>query len=157
MNLFILIGFLLIFILIVLTVFIYIWVFEIENDEGDSTTLLGLENMSIQHYLTEDANNNHLLTFYEKLTTQNPYIEISYIYTYEPTTLSFGVTNKSGNTLQLSSNYQTKVTNNNGKTFVQERIYFKNVTSDYYKLTYTLDDNSNNNTNIEILRIELKN
>lgn len=155
MNLYILIDFFFASVLIALIFYLYIWVFEIENNEKEKTTLLGLENMSIENYLIEDSTKSLLLTFYDKLETRNPYIDINYLYTTQPSNLVFGVTDKDNTSLDTSSEYIKKITNN-GETFIQERIYFKNVTSDYYRLIYTLDNSSSNQNNIKILRLLLK-
>lgn len=155
MNLFILLDFFFVSVLITLIFYLYIRVFEIENNEKDKTTLLGLENMSIENYLIEDSTKSLLLTFYDKLLTGSPYIDINYLYTTQPSNLVFGITDKNNTSIDISSEYIKKITNN-GETFIQERVYFKNVTSDYYKLIYTLDNSSSNQNNVKILRLLLK-
>ena len=150
--------FLLIFTLSILLIALYVWVFTVEplnpTNENNSK-LLGLENMSVENYLIPSDVNQDLLTFYEKPSNTDPYIEISYIYQNTPD-LHFGVKNKSGSTVNTSDVILSTTTNNNGNTFVQRRIYFKNLASDYYTLFYNLDDTTGSSDNVEILRLELK-
>lgn len=139
----------------ILIIAIYVWVFDIDPSRkvtSNNLLLLGLESMAVENYLIQgNVTPVNLITFYEQPNKLDTFIDISYTYTTAPTGLNFTIFNSSGSGVKTSSKTIKDVNN-----FKEERIYFKNTSSDYYTIKYTLGKNNNNSNNVQIVRIELK-
>ena len=137
----------------ILIIAIYVYVFDIQDtdDNKNKLLILGLESMDVENYLIQGKTvPNNLLTFYDQPSV-NPYVDISYEYNQNPDGLIFYIYDDQNNVVNTSKKTIKNVTNN----FKVERIYFKNVKSEYYIIKYTLEDNIINNDNIQISRIAL--
>lgn len=137
----------------ILLIAIYVYVFDINNvDRTKSSDLLtlGLESMDTESYLIQGKTiPNTLLTFYEK-PSLSPYIDIHYQYTNSPVNLNFYIYNDSDSSVYISQKTIKDINN-----FKVVRLYFRNTTSNYYTIKYTLDDNINNYNNIKLSKIAL--
>ena len=141
----------------ILIITIYVWVFAIEprqeNDKNNLSTI-GMEGLNTSTYLLNNKSNATLLKFYDQPRDIDPYVDISYSFNSEPTTLIFDIVNSNDSSVLTSRKIMTTKVDTDS-TFREERLYFKkhNTNNDHHTIKYTLDDSKIQN--VEIKKIQL--
>lgn len=145
-----------IIVLVFLVSFLYVYRFDIDKDEFENVDPdydiipITSDNIGLNVYLSVGASNVTLLDIYET-PHPDPYIDISIIYTTEPSGLSFRLIDSNGGLVSGNPSVIKEEDN-----FTRYRYPFTNNGSEKYTLQYSLGSAVSNVSNIYVQRVDFK-